>query len=318
MRLPKVSIVIPTYNAVQYIGAAIESVLHQSFEDFEILVVDDASSDDTRDFLANRFHSIWSSRLRYLRNDVNKERSFSRNRGVGEAQGEYVAFLDADDIWLSHHLELLVGALVQRAEFSMAFSLPLFVDRDGNKIRGMHKRELTPREARDPLRAFLLGKAPFPSGLVIRKEIYEEIGGFNESLELREDWEFGVRVGLHSSVQYLRALTFLYRSPTDKLTINERWLRSTLKAGELIISYLDEQSQRALVHISMAEQCLAGWRIDSQWFQFGRGYLWRAIQLAPAQLPKESMYLLLKAMLPLSAVRKLSRLKQSVHSLVRI
>src|SRR5919106_1816578 len=105
--MPKVSVIIPTYNRVESLPLAIKSVLAQTFQDFEIIVVDDASHDNTPAVIA-RFND---ERIRYIRHDTNKKISASRNTGVLNSRGSYIAFLDDDDEWLSEKLQLEVDLL---------------------------------------------------------------------------------------------------------------------------------------------------------------------------------------------------------------
>ena len=99
--LPKVSVVIPTHDRAHLVGRAIRSVLAQTFQDFEIIVVDDCSVDNTKEVV----QSLADSRIRYLRHEINRGGSAARNTGIGAARGEWIAFLDSDDEWLPKKLE---------------------------------------------------------------------------------------------------------------------------------------------------------------------------------------------------------------------
>lgn len=104
--MPKISVIIPTYNSVRYIGEAIKSVLIQTFKDYEIIVIDDASTDGTAELL-----SRFAGAVQYVRNENNKGCAFSKNVGVDLARGEYIAVLDSDDVWLPRNLELKINFL---------------------------------------------------------------------------------------------------------------------------------------------------------------------------------------------------------------
>ncbi|MGA7301658.1 MAG: glycosyltransferase family A protein, partial [Candidatus Sulfotelmatobacter sp.] len=110
MKNPKVSVVIPTYNRAGTVPRAIESVLAQTFTDLEVIVVDDGSSDDTGKVLGEMF----GERIRYFA-QVNQGASIARNRGIEEARGEWIAFLDSDDLWEKEKLEWQLKALEQFA-----------------------------------------------------------------------------------------------------------------------------------------------------------------------------------------------------------
>jgi glycosyltransferase involved in cell wall biosynthesis len=93
---PKVSVIIPTYNRAEYLGRSIQSVLNQTYQDFELIIVDDGSTDNTRDIVA-QFHD---KRLNYIRHETNLGVAAARNSGVRAARGIYLAFQDSDDEWL--------------------------------------------------------------------------------------------------------------------------------------------------------------------------------------------------------------------------
>ena len=104
--MPVVSAIIPTYNFGRFLGEAIQSVLDQTFTDFELIVVDDGSTDDTREVVG----SFNDSRIRYIYQE-NRGLPAARNTGIKASRGEYIAFLDSDDIWLTQNLELKVKSL---------------------------------------------------------------------------------------------------------------------------------------------------------------------------------------------------------------
>src|SRR2546429_9117536 len=99
--MPKVSVIIPTYNRAEFLCSAITSVLNQTFHNFEIIVVDDASQDHTREVM----NSLGDKRIRYIRHEKNKGVAATRNTGLVNAKGTYIAFLDDDDEWLPEKLQ---------------------------------------------------------------------------------------------------------------------------------------------------------------------------------------------------------------------
>ena len=105
--MPKVSVIIPTYNRAELLKVAIASVLSQTYKDFEIIVIDDASHDNTQELLT----SLKDKRIRYIRHETNKRISAARNTGIVNSHGNYIAFLDDDDEWLPEKLQLQVDFL---------------------------------------------------------------------------------------------------------------------------------------------------------------------------------------------------------------
>src|SRR5882724_2062331 len=127
MKQPKVSVIIPTYNRAHYLGTAVNSVLSQTFSDFELIVVDDGSTDDTMR-LVERFHD---SRLRYIYQQ-HRGISAAMNAGIRAARGGYIARLDSDDIWLPDMLEVEVGVLDARPEIGLVYAKAQGMDKNCN------------------------------------------------------------------------------------------------------------------------------------------------------------------------------------------
>lgn len=129
MRMPAVTVVIPTYDRARYLGEAIRSVLDQVFADFEVLVVDDGSADDT----AGMVHAIRDARLQYLRRP-HRGIGAALNAGLRGARGRYVARLDSDDVWLPAMLETLVPVLDARPEVGVAYARGQAMDQQGSPL----------------------------------------------------------------------------------------------------------------------------------------------------------------------------------------
>src|SRR6185369_14122248 len=107
----EVSVIIPTYNSARFLTDAIDSVLAQTFKDFEVIVIDDGSTDETESLMHK-----YGSAVRYIRHE-NRGVALTRNRGIDESRGRYVAFLDADDVWLPHKLDRQLTALRGKKNF---------------------------------------------------------------------------------------------------------------------------------------------------------------------------------------------------------
>jgi len=118
--MPAVSVIIPTYNRAHMVGETIESVLQQTFQDFEVIVADDGSTDGTHQLLRT-----YGDRIRYLFQQ-NRGAAAARNRAVEEAKGRYLAFCDDDDLWCPDHLEFLYMSLVNQPNIGLVFSNAAF------------------------------------------------------------------------------------------------------------------------------------------------------------------------------------------------
>ena len=131
--MPTVSVVIPTYNRALMVKEAIQSVLDQTYSDFEIIVVDDGSTDDTREVV-----TAFADKVRYVFQE-NSGRSNARNRAIHMARGRYIAFLDSDDLYMPHKLDMQVACMEKVPEFGMVYSTAVCIDEQGNDLTRIYK-----------------------------------------------------------------------------------------------------------------------------------------------------------------------------------
>lgn len=183
--MPKVSVIIPAYNAAETIGRTIQSVLRQTFRDFEIVVIDDGSTDDT----AARVAALGDPRI-HLRSYENARLPAARNRGIAAARGEYLAFLDADDLWAETKIQTHVEVLEQRPDVGVVYSWTCTID-DHDRVLGRQRCVRWEGDVYSQiLEGFFIGNA---SNSILRREVVDSVGAFDESLDCGEDWEFLTR-----------------------------------------------------------------------------------------------------------------------------
>jgi len=189
-----VSVVIPTYNYAGFVAHAVDSVLAQTYEPVEVIVVDDGSTDDTAAVLAP-----YGDRINVVRQE-NRGLPAARNAGIRRATGEWIAFLDADDIWapaklaeqvaLFHRLPDSVGLVCSRA--SRVSDDGVVDDRES----GYQASGLFPEDFRDELRVWNIVEGSASSALV-RKVCFDRVGLFDETLRSSEDWDMWLRIARH-------------------------------------------------------------------------------------------------------------------------
>jgi glycosyltransferase involved in cell wall biosynthesis len=184
---PLVSVVIPVHNREGLIDRAVDSVLRQTYGNFELLVVDDASTDGT---VARLLARGAEPRLRLLRHEVNRGAAAARNTAIRAARGEFIAFLDSDDEWLPEKLERQVACLAAAPEDVLMCCSGYWMMRE-------RSRELTARipQSRDPWRETLLGGCTLSPGSTafIRRRAFDVYGLLDESLRRLEDWDWLLR-----------------------------------------------------------------------------------------------------------------------------
>lgn len=216
---PLVSVVIPAYNAEPWIGEAIESVLEQRMESWELIVVDDGSNDNTVAVV----QGVGDPRIRVLTRDSEsalregiKGPSRTRNVGFSAARGRYIALLDADDWFEKRHLQLTTEFLERHSECSLVTTNYHFVESDGTRELGMAPCEVLGRPGDgviDDFFDFPKRNRTFPitCGVVIRRRFLSEFGPFDETFSIAEDMEFWIRWALGSTFGYIDEPTSCYR-----------------------------------------------------------------------------------------------------------
>lgn len=194
--VPQVSVVIPTFNRAHILGHAIASVLGQTHQDLELIVVDDGSVDETEPFIA----TFNDPRLRYVRQPQNRGVSAARNRGIAEARGEWLAFLDSDDIWLPQKLERQFAALVgvdcaasYCAMLRMEGDMPVRIPSQVNGINS----------GAAPWQSLLMDGLWFSQTWLVPKRVLLAAGPFDERMSIWEDWDLFLRIALQGPIHHL-------------------------------------------------------------------------------------------------------------------
>jgi O-antigen biosynthesis protein len=236
---PAVSVILPTFNRAHVLPRAIDSVLSQSFEDFEILVVDDGSTDGTAELMAR--YVRWNPRVRYLVQPANGGVSAARNRAMMEARGRLFAFLDSDDEWLPEKLA---------AQVSFFDKAPLDVGLLYGGVRNVGAIPWIFRpQARGWILPLLLEKNVIhaTSNVMIRREVFETIGGFHERIPAIEDWDYWIRVAKAFAIDYIGEDQSYYHESPGELNRKSLVTRANLDSREWIYEMYGEDMRRARV-----------------------------------------------------------------------
>ena len=210
--LPKVSVVIPTHNRAQFVSQAVDSVLTQTFRDFELIVVDDGSHDKT-------FNSLSSHRNHIIYHyQKNRGVSAARNKGISLSKGEWICFLDSDDLWTPEKLEIQQKA-TQSAGFLASYT---------DEIWYRKNKRVNPRRKHDKHSGFIFEKClPLciisPSSVMLHRSIFEKVGYFDETLPACEDYDLWLRVAAHYPFLLVRKPLIVKRNGHGKQLSNQYW-----------------------------------------------------------------------------------------------
>jgi glycosyltransferase involved in cell wall biosynthesis len=209
-----VSVIIPTFNRARFIASAIQSVLAQTYQSFEVIVVDDGSTDDTKsivsEFTDARVHYIYQS---------NHGRSNARNHALKVAQGRYIAFLDSDDLYMPGKLAMQVEYLETHSEVGMIYTSAVCVDEDGNRLP--HTYEATVSGDIYKHIAFFTPVTITLPTVVVRKEVFASVGGFDENMHRFEDTDMWRRISKKYSIDALPIYTCELRTHDDNALLSQ-------------------------------------------------------------------------------------------------
>jgi glycosyltransferase involved in cell wall biosynthesis len=204
-RAPQVSVIIPVHNGASTIGRALKSVFDQTFSDYEIVICDDGSTDDTPAVLAK-----YGDKIRVVR-QANRGPSAARNAAVAASRGELIALIDRDDQWLPNKLELAVNAMRADAGAVLLYSDMIVVNEAGEEFR---RSQIRPETAHAPTMDEMLARIwPIvPSTVVMRRDAFDRAGGFCEELLSAEDIHFSLLMREQGHFIYLpdRLVRFTY------------------------------------------------------------------------------------------------------------
>jgi glycosyltransferase involved in cell wall biosynthesis len=254
---PEASIILPTYNRSHIINRAVKSVIHQSFEDFELIIVDDASEDETKSIVSE----FRDERINYRSHQENRGGSAARNTGIKHAEGKYVFFIDSDDEWHPTKLERQINCIRSRSEEWVA--VYCLVDQDLRLSRQIRSqlRSLLPigspvkkgiegdeEVIRDLLMMnFQLGGA---STLGVKRDVIEDVDGFDETFERHQDWEFLIRVLQHGKLACVQEpLVIKHDSGSPNAQVYEQAKTQYInKFSDLIEKYEGEGHDITTIH----------------------------------------------------------------------
>jgi glycosyltransferase involved in cell wall biosynthesis len=260
--MTKVSVIIPAYNGDRYIGKAIDSVLQQSYHDYEIIVVDDGSSDRTSQIVQS-----YGSKVQY-RSQQNQGVAAARNRGLEVAQGEYIAFLDQDDFFLPNKLALQVALLEQQPSLGIVNSGWQIVNEDDAFLAAVQPWQTLPQL---DLVGLIVWKPVFLGAMLFRDSWLKNSGGFDVQLEQTPDVDLVLRLAqMGCQADWIKGETVCYRQ--HELNVSKNTL---LQAQELdfILERFFHQANLSADIKDLENQSRYQSLVWSAWRLYETGYL---------------------------------------------
>jgi len=252
--MPKVSVIITVYNGERYLKEAIESILAQSFGNFELVIVDDGSTDDTSKILEH--YKNKDSRIKTITHTTRMGQSKARNEGINNSSGEYIAILDADDISLPYRLEEQVKFMESHKEIGLVGSAAYEIDEKGNILGVIPVIECN----KDIQKELLVRNCFVHSSIMFRREIFRKIGGYREEFIVAEDYDFILRIAENYKVHNLKRILVKRRVNLQGISIAKNRLQKRFKMLAQQLAYQrrvkgQENMEEALKKI-IGELCL--------------------------------------------------------------
>ena len=231
-----ISVIIPVFNGEKTIRETIDSVLGQTFSDFELIIINDGSKDTTLEVV----QKISDPRLKIF-SYQNLGLAVSRNRGIANATGEYVSFIDADDLWTSDKLEAQYQALQETPNAAVAYSWTNCINQESSFLRRGYYLSFSGEVYHYLLLTNFLENGSNP---LIRHQALKAVGGFDESLKSSEDWEMYLRLAAHYKFVAVESPQILYRISAGSMSTNTTRMEvETVKVIDRIFNQASDSLQ---------------------------------------------------------------------------
>ncbi len=267
MNKPTVSVIIPTYNRADLISRSIGSVLNQTFKDFEVLVIDDGSTDNTE----NIINSFNNSRIKYIKNKKNIGAAAARNIGIKIAKGKYIAFQDSDDEWMPEKLEKQINIFKTSSRENIVYA-GFWRIRDNRKTYIPLDR--VKQKEGNLYKELLKGNFISTQTILAKKECFEKAGMFDENLPRFQDWELVLRLSKHYDFKFIdEPLALCYFTPKSISANSDALLEAFKIIKEKYFKDLD--SKLLAKHYFRVGNSLC----SDKKFKQGRSYFIKSIRL---------------------------------------
>lgn len=304
---PKVNVIIPTYNRAHLIGRAIQSVLNQTYQGFELIVVDDGSTDNT-DEIIKEFQQK-DNRIIYLKHEKNKGGSAARNTGIKASKGEYIAFLDSDDEWLSEKLRKQL-TFIENSHYGFIYCNMIINDKTRNSKSNITKK-FEDNIFLDLLKA---GNGICTSSLLIKRHLLEKIKGFDEDLPSFQDYDLLLRLAQNEKCGFLNEILLIYN--LHKGSISKTFRGKMIGKEKVLSKYYDYYMSLNLKNY-YAKHCyrVASYALLCGNKEIASKYLKKSISNDPFYLKSYIVYLIVN-IFGIDVFFKISKIKNRIYKYV--
>ena len=312
--MPRVSVIIPTYNSARFISSAVSSVLGQSYKDYEIIIVDDGSADATREVTAK-----FGNKVLYLYQS-NAGPAAARNLGLSRATGEFVAYLDADDLWYPQKLEKQVAFLSAHKSYGIVHSDIDVIDENDRVIQPRFNQQTGRTVPAGYCTMQLLHESHVQTLTVMARRVWvDKVGRFDERLKGTEDYLQWILVSMEgAAVGYVDESLAMYRRTNGSISSSSRWMcgefikmfEILLKEKDLAFRYGTEAVDIVRYRLLCLGRELAYFERSEGMREIARRRLFSLIKSWPLRV---DLYVeLLKACVPAGVASKIQTLKVGV------
>jgi glycosyltransferase involved in cell wall biosynthesis len=265
--MPKVSVIIPTYNRPGMLCEAIESVLSQTYKDYEIVVVDDGSTDNTKEVVKK-----YGDKLRYFYQN-NQGPSAARNQGVDRSSGAYLAFLDDDDLWLPNFLETHVRTLDEEGDLAFVCSGAYVVNETGKQI------DIWKMRASNSFLDLYHMNFVLTLTVLLRRQCFDAVSGFDRRFKICQDYDLWLRLAMKYKFRYQDMLLAKYRlhkgNISKNLVMRGKDHAMILRRKEFIenVGFLKSRLRVARALFNFSQICSSEGRFCDAWILLGKAIM---------------------------------------------
>lgn len=269
-----VSVIIPTYNRANLIQQSVKSVLNQTYNNFEIIIIDDGSSDNTEEVI----NKLNDNRIRYIKHAVNKGASAARNTGIREAKGKYIAFQDSDDHWLPDKLEKQVKRIENTPDHVGAVFGGYWIIGKGNEKRYFPEQVIKDGNI---FHTLLKGNVVGMPVVMIKKICFDKVGYFNETLPALEDWELLLRISRDYEFLYINEPLVTVYETENSISMH---MENTVEAWTFIFNKYYDVISKDIETLALHYYTMGKYYIKSGKYKDGKQLIFKAFKTSPKNI----------------------------------